>query len=191
MRSNRKNWRRHRYTVHVWSLISVYGIYGRGRITTTGRFPYSFREACEFPCIGLVKVERLGQRLNVPTQGRRVAQKGTKPFSLTAPGSDLQQGIEPGPHWWETDMLTTRPPEQLWREIGDCSQSGYDTKHKESNEQLLTYWGWKWTKFAWTKGRLRPIKDWRLADLFPLWIGEHQITTPRPAKYTTKTKPKT
>ena len=48
---------------------------------------------------GLVKVERLGQQLNVPTQGRRVAQTGTKPFSLTAPGSDPQPGIEPGPHW--------------------------------------------------------------------------------------------
>ena len=43
--------------------------------------------------------ERLGQRLNVPTQGRRVAQTGTKPFSLTAPGSDPQPIIEPGPHW--------------------------------------------------------------------------------------------
>ena len=63
------------------------------------------------PHIGLVKVERLGQRLNVPTQGRRVAQTGTKPFSLTAPGSDPQPGIEPGPHWWEADMLTARPPE--------------------------------------------------------------------------------
>ena len=36
--------------------------------------------------------------LNVPTQGQRVAQTGTKPFSLTAlPGSDPQLGIEPGP----------------------------------------------------------------------------------------------
>ena len=61
--------------------------------------------------LGLVKAERLGQRLNVPTQGRRVAQTGTKPFSLMAPGSDPQPGIEPGPHWWETDVLTTRPPE--------------------------------------------------------------------------------
>ena len=41
-------------------------------------------EACEslnVPLIGLVKIERLGQRLNIPTQGRRVAQTGTKPFS--------------------------------------------------------------------------------------------------------------
>ena len=39
-------------------------------------------EACEFfkvPCIGLMKVERLRQRLNVPTQGRRVAQAGSDP----------------------------------------------------------------------------------------------------------------
>ena len=49
--------------------------------------------------LGLVKAERLGQRLNVPTQGRRVAQTGTKPFSLTTPESDPQPGIEPGPHW--------------------------------------------------------------------------------------------
>ena len=58
-------------------------IYGRGQITGPGRFPYSFREACEFfkvPHIGLVKVERLGQQLNVPTQGQRVAQTGTQPF---------------------------------------------------------------------------------------------------------------
>ena len=52
------------------------------------------------PCIGLVKVERLGQWLNVPTQGRRVAQTGDeRPFSLTVPGSDPQLGIEPRPHW--------------------------------------------------------------------------------------------
>ena len=75
----------------------VYMACGRGWITAPGIFPYSFREAHEFfkvPCIGLVKVERLGQRLNVPTQGQRVAQTGTKPFSLTALGSDPQPGIE-------------------------------------------------------------------------------------------------
>ena len=60
-----------RYTAQVLSLVSVYVIYGRGRITAPGRFPYSFR----------------------------VAQTGTKPFSLTAPGSDRHPGIEPGPHW--------------------------------------------------------------------------------------------
>ena len=50
-------------------VVSIYGIYGRGRITAPGRFPYSFREAREFfkePRIGLVKIEILGQRLNVP-----------------------------------------------------------------------------------------------------------------------------
>ena len=84
-------------------------VYGRGQITPPGRFPYSFREACEFfkvPRIGLVKIERLGQRLNVPIQGRRVAQTGdVRPFSLTTPGSDPQPRIEPEPHWWETDAL--------------------------------------------------------------------------------------
>ena len=77
-------------------------VYSRGRITAPGRFPYSFGEVCEFfkvPRIGLVNVERLGQRLNVPTQGQRVAQTGTKPFSLMALGSDPQPGIEHGPHW--------------------------------------------------------------------------------------------
>ena len=34
-----------------------------------------------------------------------------KAFSLTTPESDPQPGIEPGPHWWEADVLTTRPPE--------------------------------------------------------------------------------
>ena len=63
--------------------MSVYGIYGRGRITVPGRFPYSFREAIlvKVPRIGEVNVERLGQR-------RRVAQTETNPFSLTTPGSD-------------------------------------------------------------------------------------------------------
>ena len=38
--------------------------------------------------IGLVEVGRLGQWLNVPTQGRRVAQTGdVRPFSLTVLGS--------------------------------------------------------------------------------------------------------
>ena len=49
---------------------------------------------------------RLGQRFDIPTQGRRVAPTGgERPFSLTAPGSDPQPGIEPGPHWWESDAL--------------------------------------------------------------------------------------
>ena len=89
-------------------------VYDRGgQITAPGKFPCFFREACEFfkvphaelvkleacqlfkvPHVELVKIERLGQRLNVPTQGRRVAQKGTKPFSLTMPGSDPYPGIE-------------------------------------------------------------------------------------------------
>ena len=58
-----------RYTVHVWSLLED-GTQHRGDSPTL------FREEREFfkvPRIGLVKVERLGQRLNVPTQGRRVA----------------------------------------------------------------------------------------------------------------------
>ena len=51
------------------------------------------------PHIGFVKVERLGQRPNVPTQGQRVDHTGIKPFSLTVPRSDPQPGIEPGLHW--------------------------------------------------------------------------------------------
>ena len=80
--------------------------------------PTLFKNCCEFfkvPCIGLLQVGRLGQRLNVPTQGRRVAQTGTKPFSLTTPESDPQPGIEPRPHWWEAHMLTTRPTEHPLR----------------------------------------------------------------------------
>ena len=67
---------------------------------STREIPLLF--SCEFskvPCIRLVKVERLGQQLNVPTQGWRVAQTGAKPFSLTAPGSDPQLGIKPESHW--------------------------------------------------------------------------------------------
>ena len=65
-----------------------------------GRFPYSSQEVLWVCSVRLVKVGRLGQRLNIPTQGRRVAQTGDeRPFSLTAPGSDRQPGIEPGPHW--------------------------------------------------------------------------------------------
>ena len=69
----------------------------------------ALRKCCgtfKVPRIGLVEVGRLGQRLNVPTQGRRVAQTGDeRPSSLTAPGSDPQPGIEPRPHWWEADTL--------------------------------------------------------------------------------------
>ena len=40
----------------------------------TGEIPLLFRlTSAVVPCIGLVKVARLGQRLNVPTQGRRAA----------------------------------------------------------------------------------------------------------------------
>ena len=72
-----------RYTIHVWSLISV--------------------------------VERLDQRLNLPTQGQTVARTGTNPFSLTAPGSDPRYQIpsresNPG-RIGERPTLTTRPPE--------------------------------------------------------------------------------
>ena len=60
--------------------------YGGRQVTTPGRFPYSFWEVCEFfkvPRIGLVKVGRLDQRLNVPTQGRRVAQTDRNKALLT------------------------------------------------------------------------------------------------------------
>ena len=51
--------------------------------------------------IGLADVWRLGQWLNVPTQGQRVAHETVdeRPFSLTTPG------IEPGPPWWEVVAL--------------------------------------------------------------------------------------
>ena len=68
-----------------------------------GDFPTLLEKCCGFfkvPRIGLVEVGRLGQGLNVPNQGRRVAQtRDVRPFSLTAPGSDPQPGIEPGLHW--------------------------------------------------------------------------------------------
>ena len=90
------------HMVHVRSLIGVYGIYGRGWITAPGRFPYSFPEAFQFfkdSLIGLEKVERLSQQLNVPTQEHRGAQTRKRPFSLITPGSDPQPGIELGQHW--------------------------------------------------------------------------------------------
>ena len=72
-------------------------------ISVSGDFPTLFEKCCgifKVPRIGLVKVERLSERLNVPSQGQRVAQTGNEmPFSHTAPGSDSQPGIEPGPHW--------------------------------------------------------------------------------------------
>ena len=115
-----------RYTAHVWSPISEYCIYGRGQVTAPGKFPHSFREACEFfkvPRMGLVKDERLGQWLSVPTQGRREAQTGTKPFSLTMPGSDPQSGIDLGPHWRAEDVLTTQPDEHLQAQVLSSSFS--------------------------------------------------------------------
>ena len=51
----------------------------------------------------------LGQQLDVPTQGRRVAQTGTKPISLPALGSDLHPRIEPGLHWWANHSATWTP----------------------------------------------------------------------------------
>ena len=85
---------------------------GRQRL---GDSPTLFEKCCGFfkvPCIGLAEVGRLGQRLNILTQGRRVARtRDERPFSLTVLGSDPQPGIEPGPHWREADVLTTQPPE--------------------------------------------------------------------------------
>ena len=69
------------------------------------------RERPKVPRIGLVKVRRLGQ-------GQRVAQAGDKRhFSLTAPGSDPQPGIEPGPYWCEANVMSTkwRKPELNWK----------------------------------------------------------------------------
>ena len=68
-----------------------------------GDFPILFKKCFgifKVPHIGLVEVGRLGQRFNVPTPGRRVAQTGDERlFSLTAPGSDTQPGIECRRHW--------------------------------------------------------------------------------------------
>ena len=94
MRSNRKHRRRLWLPLYGSCMISISDVvYDRGgQITAPGKFPYSFREACELfkvPRVELVKVERLGQRLNVPTQGRRVAQTGTRPFSLTTQGCEI------------------------------------------------------------------------------------------------------
>ena len=69
---------------HIWYLISVYGIYGEP-ITAPGRFPYSFQEVCEFfnvPYIGLVKVERLGQQLNIPHPRTEGAEIYFLPFNV-------------------------------------------------------------------------------------------------------------
>ena len=55
--------------------------------------------------IGLVEVGRLGQQLNVPTEGRTVAQTGDeKSFSLTALGLDPQLGVRLGSHCWKADV---------------------------------------------------------------------------------------
>ena len=75
---------------------------------STREIPLLVFEKCygffEVPWIGLLKVGRLGQQLNVPTQGRRVAQTvDERPFSFTVPGLDPQLGIEPGPHCWGAD----------------------------------------------------------------------------------------
>ena len=71
--------------------------YGRGRITAPGRFSLFEKrvEIFKVPRIGLAKV-RLGQRLNIPTQGCRVTQTRKKPFSLMAPGSDPHPQMGPG-----------------------------------------------------------------------------------------------
>ena len=49
------------------------------RSPAPGSFPALFEKCCGFfkvPCNGLEEVGRLGQRLNVPTQRRRVTQTG-------------------------------------------------------------------------------------------------------------------
>ena len=77
-----------------------------------GDSPTLFEKCSGFfkvPHIGLADVGRLGQWLNVPTQGWRVhvqeAQTGDeRPFSLTVPESDAQPGVEPGSHWWEAKL---------------------------------------------------------------------------------------
>ena len=74
-------------------------------------------KCCEFfkvSRIGLVDAGRLGQQLNVSTQGQRAAQTGDeRPFSLSAPGSGPQPRIEPGLHWWEADALPIGAPKAV------------------------------------------------------------------------------
>lgn len=74
----------------------------KDRQPSLGRFPTLFekyRGFFNFPWIGLTEIKRLDEQLNVPTQVD-IAQMGDKrPFSLTAPRSDLHLGIEPRLHW--------------------------------------------------------------------------------------------
>ena len=78
------------------SAILVYQ-HGKEQITTAWKFLYSFREACEFfkvPRIGLVKVERLDQRLNVPTQGLRATSFPGSLFLERDPGPVLSRASQ-------------------------------------------------------------------------------------------------
>ena len=68
-----------RHTVHVWSLINVYGIYGRGQVTALGKFPYSFEK--RVPHIGFVKVERLGLTSLPKTEGSSDRNKALLTYS--------------------------------------------------------------------------------------------------------------
>ena len=81
-----------------------------GQATSTGEIPLLFSRSA----VGSLKSPVLGQqRLRDQVNGLtsppkdRVAQIGhERPFSLyTSQGSDPQPGIEPRPHWRETDML--------------------------------------------------------------------------------------
>ena len=62
--------------------------------------------------IGLVKVERLGQRLNVPTQGWKVAQTGDeRPFSLIGAGSRSPAGNQTRAALVRGRRTSNQPPE--------------------------------------------------------------------------------
>ena len=73
-----------------WPLIcwnpSYWCIRYRTGLQHRGDSPTLFEKCCgifKVPCIGLVEVGRLGQWLNIPTQGHRIVQIGdVRPFSL-------------------------------------------------------------------------------------------------------------
>ena len=59
-----------------------------GQAASTGEIPLLFSRSA----VGSLKSPVLGGRMEIQTGDER-------PFSLTAPGSDPQLGIEPRPHW--------------------------------------------------------------------------------------------
>ena len=114
------------------------------------------------PRIGLVEVGRLGQ-------GQRVAQTGDKRhFSLTAPGSDPQPGIEPRPYWCEANVMSKKwgKPELNWKWSFLCFNT-------EQWSYKCSYYLRVICRDSW----VGPILTWSLFYL-PLWpprVLEHQL----------------